>query len=154
MELFGIKNGLLFLSSGERPSNDELQKIIKAAATTLATPETEKKTPEKIEKKAEKKLSLKERKDIFYKRLIEYKNQHSNKYPSSLYTSFFDYWTQTDSLSNSEEMRFEKTRRENKGIFNFGGRLSTFWNNCNADQKNKMWMEHEKEKQKTQPTLL
>jgi hypothetical protein len=146
MDLFLItKEGTIVFASGEKPSKSQLVKITKACALTLADQILIPK-----EKKVTEKLSQQFRKDQFYAALINWKNKNLNKYPSPLYDKFFNYWIQSDDLGTSDEMRFEKVRREN-GIFNIGGRLSTFAQKAKeSGDLNKYWDEHHKQEQKQQ----
>lgn len=153
MELFGIHKGIIVSAVGEKLTPAKIKSIAKACAVSLLEP-TEKKEPEK-KKNSYKDLPLKDRKKLFYNKLIQWKEENKGKYPDHFYPVFFDYWTQTDSLSNSEEMRFEKVVKQKGAIFNFGGRLATFWRNLTDQQKSEYWMkdqQHKAEQEKKNQT--
>lgn len=152
MELFGIHKGIIVSAVGGKLSHAQIKKIAKACAVSMLEPEQQ--TTVKKPKNSYKDLPLIDRKKLFYNKLHAWKESNKNKYPDQLYQSFFDYWTQTDSLSDTEEMRYEKVVNEKKSIFNFGGRLATFWGNCSQDQKNEYWKKHHELNKTNSQTLM
>jgi hypothetical protein len=85
---------------------------------------------------------LEVRKKFFLAEIAEYKMANDSKYPTSIYNSFYKYWTE----SNGKKMKFEDQK-----FFEIGKRLATFWSRLSTEEKSKLW---QAEKDKPKATLL
>lgn len=83
--------------------------------------------------------SIEVRKQFFLKDIATYKSENEGKYPTSIYNSFYKYWTE----SNGKKMKFEDQK-----FFEIGKRLATFWSRLSTEEKSKLW-QLEKDKPKT-----
>ena len=143
MELFGIKNGKVYLANGAIPTKRDLQKITKACAVTVMELKGEtiqvKKPDELVTKR-----TIDERRKGFLSKLEAWSASNPGKYPTELYKAFYKYWTATDDLSPTPIMRVELLWQKAKAagkpfVFNFGLRLATFWKNCDQKTKSDYW---------------
>jgi hypothetical protein len=99
------------------------------------------KTKEKKDNNISRSLPIEKRKNWFYCKLRDYKNENPEKYPAKIYNDFYKWWTESD----GKEMRFENKKNR---YFEIGKRLATFWGRLTNEEKSKLW-QLEKEKPKT-----
>jgi len=68
-----------------------------------------------------------ERKQAFKQAIWEAIGKNFDKYSKELVADFYDWWTRhNEPVRENTLMLWEKTKRDNKGIFQITGRLATF----------------------------
>jgi hypothetical protein len=134
-ELYIInKKGLVCRPDGQILPSIAIKKLINASLSTLEALARQDILPA-VPVEKEKIKPLEERQNDFYTSLKDFQAANFSLYPAPMYERFCEYWTE----SGGKKMRCETSK-----IFELKGRLRTWWHNTKAEDKQKLWAEHNK----------
>lgn len=83
--------------------------------------------------------SLRDKKIVFMKLVIDWGIEHPNKYPKLLYKQFVIYWTEQNLGGKKLKLRYEEQK-----FFDVGRRLATWFSKSQDTDITKMWEEEKK----------
>lgn len=102
-----------------------------------------KQAPKPIKVKAEAKpMDLKDRRDLLYAKVRDWQDRNPDKHPSPMLQKFMAYWGEANKTGTM--IRYDQEK-----FFDIGRRLATFRGFVKPDDLNKMWEDHEKNKQQS-----